>query len=318
MNQLKIALCSFWDKQEEDLAKQFPDIEFLSIDDRNIAEVNPDALLSMGQTSRALDDVFSNPETKKKCSALKWVHVSSAGIDDYSAYLDNVDFTFTCGKIIQGPNVGDHGMALLLALSRRLAWYMNGVAKQDAPRPTELRGKRALVIGSGGIGLTIAERCSAFGMKIDLVTEVMPPLVSFVDRVFYGDQLLEALPDADVVFSAIPETPQTYQMLNTEVFVAMKESAYFINVSRGTVVDIEALTNALEAGQFEGVGLDVTDPEPLPDDHRIRKIDRVLITPHAAGMSTTVERRIELIHSNIRRFLSGNPLINVVDKSLGF
>jgi len=318
LNHLKIALCSFWDTQEEDLSKLFPDIEFLSVENKDIANVNPDALVSMGQTSRALDEVFSNPETIEKCSSLKWVHVSSAGIDDYSSYLDNVDFTFTCGKVIQGPNVGDHGMALLLALTRRLAWYIKGVAKQDAPRPTELRNKRALVIGSGGIGLTIAERCSAFGMKIDLVTELMPPLVSFVDRIFYGDQLMDALPDADVVFSALPETARTYHLLDAEAFAAMKKSAYFINISRGTVVDIDGLTGALEAGRFEGVGLDVTDPEPLPDDHPIRKFDRVLITPHAAGMSTTVERRFELIHANIRRFLSGNPLINVVDKSLGF
>jgi len=318
LNHLKIALSGFWDRQEEDLTKLFPDIQFLSVDNTEIAEVNPDALVSMGRTSQALDDVFSNPEAMNKCSSLKWVHVSGAGVDEYFPYLENINFAFTCGKVIQGPNVGDHGMALLLALTRRISWFLRGLEKGEVPRPTELAGKKAVIIGSGGLGMSLAERCSAFGMSIDIVTEIMPPILSFIDRVFYGDQLKDALPEADVVIVAAPGTPKTYHMINAAALAIMKDSAYIVNVSRGTAIDIEALTASLADGRFEGVALDVTEPEPLSDDHPIRSFDRVIITPHAAGMSTTVERRFELICTNIRRFSSGDSLINVVDKQTGF
>jgi phosphoglycerate dehydrogenase-like enzyme len=317
MKAIKIAMSGFFDDQIKDLSKKFPTVEFCSVANEDVAINNPDALISWTQAPTAVVDMFQ-PDVLAKYSSLKWVHVSSAGIDNYLPFLPNVGFTFTCGKVIQGTNVGDHGMALLLALTRRLPWFIRGVNKQDVPRPTELRRKRALIIGFGGVGLGLAERCAAFGMQIDIVTETCPPLFSFIDNVYYQDQLLEALPEADVVFIAAPGTPITYKMINDEALAAMKDTAYLINVSRGTIVDLDALVRTLNEGRLEAVGLDVTDPEPLPEDHPVRDFERVLITPHAAGMTTTLSRRLELVDTNIHRFVNQLPLINVVDKSLGF
>jgi phosphoglycerate dehydrogenase-like enzyme len=312
---LKIALSGFWDNQINDLSNLFPKIEFQSIDDQDIVKYNPNALVSL--TESALDQVFV-PGVFDQCTSLQWVHASSAGIDNYLNQLDKVKFILTCGKIIQGPNVADHGMALLLALTRRLPWFFRGDEKSDVPRPTELRGKRALIIGLGGIGMCLAERCSAFGMKVDAVTEDLMPMVSFINDIYLQDQLMEALPKADVVLIAAPKTLATTHMVNEEALSVMKESAYLINISRGSIIDLNALVKILESDRLEAVGLDVTDPEPLPENHPLRSFDRVLITPHAAGITTSHARRFELIHNNIRRFEKGLPLVNVVNKNFGY
>ena len=315
MSKKKIALSGFWDNQIKEISGQFPEISFQSVDDGELVLSNPDALVSL--TESALDELFV-PDVLDKCTSLRWVHASSAGFERYVPYLPNVNFTLTCGRIINGPNVADHGMALLLALTRRLPWFIRGAGKNDVLRPTELRGKRALVIGLGGIGMCLAERCAAFGMRVDAITEIIMPLVSFVDRVFLRDQLTEPVSEADVVFIAAPRTPATEKMIDREVLSMMKDSAYLINLSRGSLINLDDLVETLESGRLEGVGLDVTDPEPLSDNHPLHSFDRVLITPHVAGITTNKSRRFELIQTNIRRFSRGMPLVNVVDKNLGF
>lgn len=315
MARKKIGLAGFWENQIADMKTRFPHADFVAVEGTNVGSLGLDALVAI--TQDALDALFK-PEVLDKCKALKWVHASSAGIDDYLPHLPDSGFTLTCGKIIQGPNVADHGMALLLALTRRLPWLIRGVERSAIPRPTELRGKRALIIGLGGIGMSLAERCRAFGMRVDAVTENLMPLVSFVDRVFLSDELSVALADADVVFIAAPETPASRRLINRDALAAMKDSAYLINVSRGAIVDLDALIETLEKGRLEAVGLDVTDPEPLPANHPIFGFDRVLITPHYAGITTQHTRRFDLIYTNVRRFLAGLPLVNVVDKHLGY
>ena len=312
---VKIALSGFWDNQIEDLSKLFPESEFQSVEGKDIVDYNPHALVSL--TESALNELFV-PEIFEQCTSLKWVHSSSAGIDGYLKHLKKVNFTLTCGKVIQGPNVADHGMALLLALTRRLPWFIRGKGVSDAPRPTELRGKRALIIGLGGIGMCLAEMCAAFGMTVDAVTEDLMPFVTFINKLYFQDQFMEALPKADVVFIAAPKTLATEKMIDEEALSVMKDSAYLINISRGAIVDLGALVKTLEADRLEAVGLDVTDPEPLPENHPLRGFDRVLITPHVAGITTSHIRRFDLIQNNIRRFTSGRPLINVVDKTLGY
>ena len=191
--------------------------------------------------------------------------------------------------------------------------------KDCIPDPIELRGKTAVVIGYGGIGMLVAERLAAFGMTVDVVTEVGMPLVQSVRRIYFADQLMDALPQADVVVMAAPLTPRSRNMLGRHQFDVMKPEAYLVNVSRGGTVDLDALVEALSKGKLSGVGLDVTNPEPLPTEHRLRTFDRVIVTPHFAGRSDRFrERNWELITTNIRRFVAGLPLINVVDKVAGF
>lgn len=143
--------------------------------------------------------------------------------------------------------------------------------------------------------------------------------ITLVDQTFKPDQLEELLPIADVVFIAAPLTRETEGMLGQQQLGRMKRSAILINVSRGKIIRTDALVHHLKTIGLRGVGLDVTDPEPLPRDHSLWGFDNVLITPHLAGQShRNRERRFELIKENVRRFARGLPLCNVVDKAKGY
>lgn len=249
---------------------------------------------------------------------LRWIHVPGAGCEEFLIpELVATDVILTAGRIIQGPSVADHALALLLALTRNLAYVLRGIA--NPPRPIELRGKGALVVGLGGIGLLVAERLRAFGMRVIGVDPEVVPMLQAVDRVDPPERLYEALGAADIVVVTAPLTPATRRRFSAHEFAAMLPHAIFINVARGRIVDTEALTDALRCGRIRAAGLDVTDPEPLPDDHPLRSMSNVVITPHIAGPSDgNRERSTALIVRNIERYAQGLPLLNVVDKIRGY
>lgn len=314
---MKIVLAGFNDEQFGTFGRLFPSVEFLRSDGVDIDAVGADAVI--GATRGAFDKVFTE-ELLRQATTVRWAHAPGAGIDAYlHPSLPSSPIVMTNGKIIQGPEVAEQAVGLLLCLTRGIGMVLKGVNKDRIPHPIELRGKTAMVIGAGGIGMLVAERLNAFGMVVDVVTETSIPLISTVRKVYLGDQLMAALPGADVVVMAAPLTVRSRNMLSTAQFEVMKKDAWLVNVSRGGTVDLPALEAALAVGRFSGVGLDVTNPEPLPADHPIRAYDRVVITPHMAGRSDCLrERNFELICTNIRRFIAGLPLINVVDKVAGF
>jgi phosphoglycerate dehydrogenase-like enzyme len=252
--------------------------------------------------------------------SLDWVHNMGAGIDTYlfKEFVES-NIVLTNGKIIQGPEVADHAMSLLLALTRNLHFYINvsDPPNEKKHRPIELRKKTALVIGGGGgIGMLIAERASAFGMIVSSVEDDMMNMVSFIEKQYTADQLLEVLPKADVVFMAAPLTAKTQKVINKKAISLMKDDSFLVNVCRGETIDTEALIDALKAGKFRGVGLDVTNPEPLPKTHLLNSLHRVILTPHVAGPSDWNRvRSFELAKANIRRYISSNSMLNEVDKS---
>ncbi len=269
--------------------------------------------------SVSMDDVLeATPD-------LEWVQSSSAGVENFlvSKRLVMNDVVLSNTRIIQGPEIADHAMGLLLNLTRDMKFYNEQMAKgwERAIRLPliELRGKTALIVGLGGIGTQIAQRAKAFGMRVLAVDPKDFPLNNVVEKVVKPDDLDTMLPQADVVFSSVPLTAASRGMFGKDQFSAMKEGVYFINVSRGGVVDTDALVAALESGKVRAAGLDVTDPEPLPDGHPLWSMENVTITPHIATVSDQLEsRRTALFEENVARFLSGRPLLNVVDKSKGY
>jgi len=263
---------------------------------------------------------FSGELLRRAGESLKWVHVGGAGCDEFliPEFVAS-DIVLTNGRIIQGPEVADHALALLLALTRNLHLVLRGKSEGPMPRPLELRGKTAVVVGLGGIGMLVAERAAAFGMRVIGVNPDYVPMLSLFERVVPPERLLAVLPEADAVIVAAPHTPASRHMLGRAAFEAMKDSAYFIAVSRGQLVDTEALTRALSEGAIAAAGLDVTEPEPLAQDHPLRAMENVVITPHIAGLSEHNRgRSFELIVANVERFVQGLPLYNVVDKALGY
>ena len=307
----------FPQEQFDDISAEWPQAEFVAATDDTVHDKVAGVNGLIGCPRRA----FTPDLLARARETLRWVHGSGAGVEEFliPEFVES-DVIFTSGKVIQGPEVADHAIALLLALVRNLHLVLTGKGERPMPRPIELRGKNALVVGLGGVGMLAAERASAFGMKVSGVTAgTLPPMLRMLERVYPPESLDEALPDADAVIVSAPHTELTSQVFGGRQFELMKESAYFVNVSRGTLVNTDALVTALQEGKIGAAGLDVTDPEPLPDDHPLRQLTNVIITPHIAGLSDHNRRRsLELIRTNIGRFVTGQPLLNVVDKKLGY
>jgi phosphoglycerate dehydrogenase-like enzyme len=268
------------------------------------------------------------PEMVRAGKNLKWVQITSAGAERVLFLsggndLRDSDIVLTNNQIVQGPEIADHALAMLLAHTRNLLTYIEDRKIENWRRERypgiELRGKTAVVIGVGGIGTQIATRAWAFGMHVIGVDPEDIPFIPFIEKVVKPDQINEVLPEADVVFMSAPHTPDSNKMLGPSQFDAMKKGAYFIAVSRGGTYDLNSLVKALDSQKLSGAGVDVVDPEPLPKGHALWKFNNVIITPHIAGRSDMDQgRMLGTVKANIARFAEGKPLINVVVKERGW
>ena len=269
-----------------------------------------------------------NGELLQMGKNVKWVQIMSAGVETVlhlsgSNYLRDSDIVLTNNQIVQGPEIADHALALLLTLSRGLLKFERMRTDESwQPRPypgIELRGKTAVVVGVGGIGSQIALRAWAFGMTVIGVDPEDIPFSPFISRVVKPDMIDTVLPQADVLFISAPHTPQSHKMIGPKQFELLKQNSYFIAVSRGGTYDLNSLIKSLDSRRLAGAGVDVMDPEPLPKGNALWKFDNVVITPHIAGRSDQDRgRMVGTIKANIQRFMAGQPLINVVDKKKGY
>lgn len=267
-------------------------------------------------------------EQIRAAKKLQWVQVTSAGVENVlhlsgGTDLRDRDIILTNNQIVQGPEIADHAMAMLLMLARGLhifAEHRTQELWQARPYPgIELSGRTGVVIGVGGIGQQIALRAWAHGMNVIGVDPDDIPYSPFIRKVVKPDQLDEVLPEADVVFVSAPHTPLSHKMVGSRQFDLMKKGSYFIAVSRGGIYDLNGLVRALDSKQLAGAGVDVTDPEPLPKGHPLWKFNNAIITPHIAGRSDKDTTRMNgTVKENVRRFVDGKPLINVVDKRKGY
>ena len=284
---------------------------------------------AMGEIADA-DAYIGNisPQLVQAGKKLRWVQTLSAGVEQVlhksgSDALANSDIVLTNNQIVQGPEIADHAMALLLAHTRFLPTYLKRQADENwQGRPytlVELNGKNALVIGMGGIGMQIAIRAWAHGMKVVGVDPEDIPYAPYVEKVVKPDMLDSVIGDADVLFMAAPHTPASHRMIGPGQFERMKQGSYFIAVSRGGTYDLDSLVKALDSQRLAGAGVDVTDPEPLPKGHALWGMDNVIITPHIAGRSDMDRgRMLGIVKSNIKRFAEGQRLYNIVDKQKGY
>ncbi len=268
------------------------------------------------------------PEQVRAGKNLKWTQIMSAGVETIlhrsgGTDLRDSNIIVTNNQIVQGPEIADHALAMLLYFSRGLHKFSaDRITETWQARPyggIELRGKTAVVIGVGGIGSQIALRAWAFGMRVIGVDPEDMPFSPFVVRYIKPDQLDEVVPEADVVFISAPHTEKSHKMMGPKQFELMKKNSYFIAVSRGGIYDMPGLVKALDSGKLAGAGVDVTDPEPLPKGHALWKFPNAVVTPHIAGRSDQDNgRMIGIIKENIKRFADGKPLVNVVDKQKGY
>jgi phosphoglycerate dehydrogenase-like enzyme len=295
---------------------------------RVVAGLDEAGALAHAAEADGVDARLVTPAFLARAGKLVWVQARSAGVDHLlpiAGLAANDRIVLTNYRAVHGPAIAEHALAMLLTQSRNLGFYAEaqraGRWRRDDPphRSFALEGHTLLVVGIGGIGSEIAARAHAFGMRVLATRRSDAPAPPFVERVGKPDQLLQLLPEADVVAVAVPLTPETERMFGDRAFAAMKPGAFFINVARGRIVDTDALVRALRSGRLGGAGLDVTDPEPLPPDHPLWKFPNVIITPHVASdAELTRERGQALLRENLRRFGAGEPLLNVVDKRAGY
>ncbi len=258
---------------------------------------------------------------------LRWVQSWSAGVDRYmglKGLIENDAITFTNMKGAHGPVIAEHVFAMLLALRRDLPAYFDAQREGRWDRRAgsgqrALAGSTLLVAGMGGIGREIAKRGKGFDMKVLATVRNAREAPEFVDELGTSKVLDRFLERADVVAIALPLTKETTGLFNAERIAKMKKGAILLNIGRGKIVDTEALVAALKSGHLAGAGLDVTDPEPLPEDSPLWKMKNVIITPHVAGRAElTRTRRTAIFRRNVERFAKGRKLVNVVDKKAGY
>jgi phosphoglycerate dehydrogenase-like enzyme len=242
---------------------------------------------------------------------VRWVQLPSAGVE---RWLDRVDGAraWTSAAGAYGRPVAEHALMLMLAGARQLAACARATT-WNRPPLVPLDGSTVLVVGAGGIGRALIELLEPFRVEVLAVTR------RGRDGTIPADRLGEVWPRADHVVIAAPATTETQHLVGESELEAMRDSAWLVNVARGSLVDTDALVAALAAGAIGGAALDVTDPEPLPDGHPLWTEPRALITPHVANPDATLRRYLaELVRENVARFGAGEELLSRIDPGAGY
>jgi phosphoglycerate dehydrogenase-like enzyme len=269
-----------------------------------------------------------NEQTLAAGQRLHWIQALHVGVERCLAVpgFAQRGIVLTNMQRTSGPPIAEHAIALLLALTRGLPHYgrhqqhANWTQEDATALPMrEVRGRTLLVVGLGGIGTEVARRAHGLGMRVIATRNSSREGPAFVAKVGLSDELLALAAEADVVVNAVPLTAATTRLFDARFFAALKPGAYFINVARGGSVVTADLVAALKSGRLAGAGLDVTEPEPLPAGHELWRLPNVIITPHVAAASDTQEPRYWiLLRENLRRYVAGEPLLNVVDVARGY
>lgn len=272
---------------------------------------------------------------------LRWVQFHSAGVDRViGTPLWESDIAFTTTSGIHATPIAEYVFASILAFNRRIPRMLHDQRRHEWPKGRwdlfagpELRGQTMGIVGYGSIGREVGRLARAFGMRVLATkrrveerrdTDYELPATgdregTVPDQIFPPSRLKEMLALSDFVVIAVPLTPETEGLIGEEELRAMKPNAYLVNVARGRIVVEAALIRALQEGWIAGAGLDVFEREPLPLDSPLWDLENVILSPHVAGFTIHYdERATDLFAENLRRYLAGEPLLNLVDKERGY
>jgi phosphoglycerate dehydrogenase-like enzyme len=265
-------------------------------------------------------------EFLKDVPNLKWLQLDSAGSDQYAALpvfkeekalLTNASGSY--GLVISEYMIG---AAILMSVGfhtyrdqqLKHEWKKNGLTKT-------INGTQTLVVGLGDIGSNFARRMNALGSSVTAVRRTKTSGDSYVKSLHTVEDLDELLPNADIVAVCLPNSKETQNLFDSKAFSLMKERSFFINVGRGTTVDAEALAAALKSNHLGGAVIDVTNPEPLPENHPLWDCENAIITPHIAGLDEQKDafgKIVNLATRNLENFMNGKKLESSVDLETGY
>ena len=306
----------------ERVTREFPDVTVHSAADsseRDARLPESDVVYGWGVT----------PRNFASAHRLRWVHVDAAGVRElmFPALVES-PVLVTNGRGIHGVAMAEHVLGVMLAFIRRLhlardAQHEKRWAQRELwqapPGVGQLAGGTLGIVGFGAVGAALAPRAAALGLTVLTVRRHPAADPAPAHEQWGQDRLDELVARADWLVLACALTPETAGLMSRARIARMRPGAVLINVGRGALVDEPALIEALEAGRIAGAGLDVTAEEPLPATSPLWGMPQVILTPHISGLGPRYwERSVELFARNLRSFLDGSPLANVVDKRAGY
>ncbi len=276
-----------------------------------------------------------------KAPKLEWIQAHFAGIDSLiDTDVWNSDILITTASGVHAVNMAQYAMTQILAWAHRVPnWFKYKQTKTwahnrwDSFVPQELQGKTLGILGYGSIGRELARLAKPFGLEI-LVTKrdarqlkdsgyqapgQGDPEGKLPDRVYPSEATRSVVAECDFVVITLPLTDRTHHLFDEEMFKAMKPTAFLVNVGRGGIVNETALVRGLKKGWLAGAGLDVFEEEPLPEDSPLWEMENVILTPHISGFTPQYdERATDIFAENLKRYLAGKPLLNLVNKDEGY
>lgn len=265
--------------------------------------------------------ILGNPRSGhlKEAKALRLLQLESAGFERYTA-----EGVLPKGTILTnatgayGPAVSEHLLGLWLTLSKKLHLYrdnQNASKWQDRGKVKAIEGAKVLVVGMGDIGSSFAKLAKSLGAYTMGIKRSSVSSAPYFDEVYSLESLEKCLPLADVVVLIVPDSAESHHLMNEARLRLMKKDAILLNGGRGKIIDTQALVKVLGEGHLYAAGLEVTDPEPLPEDHPLWQFENVLITPHVAGgnhLDKTYEKVFEICMENLQALMNEGELKNVI------
>ncbi len=314
MNRKKVlVLIPMTGEQKGRLEGTLPDADFIY---GNLPEVTEE------QVQQAEIILGNAPAHMIKASEkLSWIHLNSAGFDPYvKEGILGPHTILTSSSGAYGKAVSEHMFAMLLALQKKLHLYRDDQRTHvwgEQGQVVSITDSVILVLGTGDIGKHFAKLAHSLGAYVIGVKKNPAECPAYMDELHLREELEALLPRADAVVSFLPSTKETRGLFDKRFIGLMKPGSLFLNGGRGDLVCTEDLCDALESGHLSGAALDVTDPEPLPKDHRLWDIPNAFITPHISGfyhLPETLHNVVEICIENVRRYAAGEPLKNVVNR----
>ncbi|MGA2424153.1 MAG: D-2-hydroxyacid dehydrogenase [Terriglobales bacterium] len=304
------------------LQQEFPQVNVVNLPDyQRVDEEIVEAEIVIAWSIR--------PEQIAAAKKLRWIHSPAAAVNQLMfPELVNSEIILTNAREVHGPVVAEHVIALIFALAKKIPGSVRLQEKHvwgqqilwdELPRVREVAGATVGMVGLGSIGRAVAQSARALGMRVIAVREHPEKGSEGAEEIFAPAKIDEIFRQADYVVLAAPVTDSTKAIANAERLALMKPGACLINVGRGPLVDEPALVDALRAGKIGGAALDVFPKEPLPADSPLWDAPNLLITPHTAALTDRLwDRHYALFSENLRRYLTDQPLLAVVDKRKGY
>jgi phosphoglycerate dehydrogenase-like enzyme len=316
---MKLVVANGWDPEGlEDVKRDFPQIDW-------VEGKTPEAL-----TEHVVDaEIVYGHVTSEHVNAaqnLKWVHSHSAGVDWVLNVPELIDSDIVVTNTTGGHanTISEHTIGMLISLTRGFPHLARAQSEHRWGQPLEfkpigLSGKTMGIVGLGNIGKAIGRVANAMQMNVIAVDARPLECPEYVTDCRGVEELPGLLQKSDVVVVTVPFTPQTKDMIDAGEIAQMKDHSYLVGISRGGIINEQALIDALSSGKLAGAALDVTAVEPLPDDNPLWDAPNLIITPHCCGTSEQTFRDVtEFLRLNLNRYLAGESLVNVIDKRAGY